>query len=945
MASKRIQGITIEIDGNVTGLNKSLSEVDKSLAKTSAALKDVNKLLKFDPKNTELLSQKQNLLEKAISDTKTRLDELKKVNKDAVTSDQWDAVQREIIETEGKLKAYEKELSTLSTTGGKNVKSIADKFKEAGNKVKDFGDKIEKAGKKITDVGKKLAPVSAAAAGIGAAAVKSAMDVDEGYDTIIKKTGATGTALEDLQEQMDGVFAELPTDAATAGEAIGQVNTRFGVTGKSLGDLSKKFVKFADITDQDVTTAVTDTNKVMKIFGTRTEDADKVMGLLAKTSQNTGIDVGTLTGAIETNSATLKDMGLDLTSSVTLLGQFEQNGVDSSTALSALRKAQQNAVKSGKNFKTTLTDGVKSIKNAKTETEALQIATELFGKKGAAEMTKAIREGRLSVDQLSGSLEDYGGVVDQVYQDTLDPWDEMKIAINNLKLAGKELAESLFKTLKPIIDKVVESVKGFTNWFNSLNDKQKETIVKIGLLIAALAPVLTIFGKVVSGIGSIIKVGGGLLTGISSLVTAVSGGGGLIATIGGLVTSIGPYIAIAAAAVAAGVLIYKNWDKIVKAGKKLAKNIGKICKDIGNAISSFAKSAAGKLSSGLKAMGTVAKNTWNGIKTGASNAWKSITSTVSNGVTSMKTKFSNGFTAVKTTVTNAWKGITTAISSGINNVKTKTTNGFNAIKTSMSTAWANISTAASKAWNNIKKNVSGAVSGIGKTAGTLKTSLSTAMSNAGRAMVNAFSNAKTTMQTAFVNLRNNASNALSSIRTAATNAFSAIKSKYSGSFGSVIESIRSKFAGIGQSIVGPFTKAWNTIKQFPSKLRSLFSGVHISLPKIKMPHFTVTWKQIGNLFRIPKISVQWYRKAYENAVMFNRPTVLQTPYGAKGFGDGPGGEVVLGMEKLKQLVGAAGDTNVVINVTAPQGMNVNQLADAIQRRLANVQQQKAYSMT
>ena len=912
MASKRIQGITIEIDGNVTGLNKSLSEVDKSLAKTSAALKDVNKLLKFDPKNTELLSQKQNLLEKAISDTKTRLDELKKVNKDAVTSDQWDAVQREIIETENKLASYEKELSTLSTTGGKNVKSIADKFQEAGNKVKDFGDKLEKAGKKITDVGKKMAPVSAAAAGIGAAAVKSAMDVDEGYDTIIKKTGATGDVLEGLQKQMDGVFAELPTDAATAGEAIGEVNTRFGVTDKSLGELSKRFVKFAEITDQDVTTAVTDTNKVMKIFGTRTEDADKVMGLLATTSQNTGVEVGALTGAIEGNSATLKEMGLDLTSSVTLLGQFEQNGVDSSTALSALRKAQQNAVKSGKNFKTTLTDGVTSIKNAKTETEALQIATELFGKKGAAEMTKAIREGRFSVDQLSSSLEDYGGVVDRVYQDTLDPWDEMKVAVNNLKLAGKELAESLFKTLKPIIDKVVESVKSFTNWFNSLNDKQKETIVKIGLLIAALSPALVIFGKVASGIGSIIKVGGTILSGISGLVTAVSGGGGLIASIGGLVAAIGPYIAIAAAAVAAGVAIYKNWDTIVKWGKKLTKAIGTVCKDIGSAVANFAKTASGKLSGGLKAMGTVAANTWNNIKTGAVNAWKNITTTVTN---------------------------------GINNTKTKVSNGFNAVKTTMSSAWTSISTTASGAWSKIKTTVSNAVSGIGQTAGTLKTSLSNAMKSAGTAMVNAFTSAKNAMQTAFSGLKTNAGNALNAIKTSATNAFNAVKAKYSGSFGSVLNDLRSKFSGIGRAITTPFANAWNTIKQFPSKLKSLFSGVHIELPRIKLPHLSVTWKTLFGGIKLPKISVQWYRKAYENAVMFSKPTVLQTPYGAKGFGDGPGGEVVLGMDRLKQLVGAAGDTNVVINVTAPQGMNVNQLADAIQRRLANVQQQKAYSMT
>lgn len=219
------------------------------------------------------------------------------------------------------------------------------------------------------------------------------------------------------------------------------------------------------------------------------------------------------------------------------------------------------------------------------------------------------------------------------------------------------------------------------------------------------------------------------------------------------------------------------------------------------------------------------------------------------------------------------------------------------------------------------------------------------MKAAGTAMTTAFTTAKNAMITAFNNLKTSAGTALSAIKTSANTAFNAIKTKYSGTFGSVLNDIKSKFAGIGKSIVTPFQNAWNTIKQFPSKLKTLFSGVKITLPKIKLPHLTVTWKQVGNLFKIPSIRVQWYKKAYDNAVMFSKPTVLQTPYGAKGFGDGNGGEIVLGMDKLKQLVGAAGDTNVVINVQASPGMNVNQLADAIQRRLASVQQQKAYSMT
>lgn len=838
MASKRIQGITIEIDGDVTKLNKALSEVDKNLSSTNAALRDVNKLLKLDPKNTELLTQKQGLLKKAIGETKTRLEELKKAQGQATDPQDYDVLQREIFETEKKLESLTKEYKNFGTVQGQQIQA-------AGKKLKELGDKISGVGQSLTT--KLTVPIAAAFTAAG----KSASDYEENLNKI---DTAFGGSAESVKKWADSARKNFGLSKVAATQAA----SGFGALAKGIG--------LAEEPAAEVSTTLAGlSSDLSSYFNVGTDESAKALE-------------GIFTG----ESEALKKFGVVMTE--TNLEKF--------------------AADHGKVWK-----------------EASQSEKVMLRYQYVLEKTKDAQGDYARTS--TGTANSF-----RTFQATL-----------------QDLATVIGQKLLPIITPLIQKITAWVEKFAEMNPKTAELVVKIGLLLAALGPVLSILGPLVSGFGSILRIVGKVAGGFGTITGAISGGGGLITALGGLVTSFGPYLAIAAAAVVAGVAIYKNWNKIVKAGKALAKGIGKICKDIGNAISSFAKSAAGKLSNGLKAMGTVAKNTWNGIKTGATNAWKSITSTVSNAVTGMKTKFSNGFTAVKTTVTNAWKGITTAISSGINNVKTKTTNGFNAIKTSMSTAWTNISTAASKAWSNIKKNVSGAVSGIAKTAGTLRTSLSTAMSNAGRAMVSAFSNAKTTMQTAFVNLRNNASNALSSIKTAATNAFSAIKSKYSGSFGSVIESIRSKFAGIGQSIVGPFTKAWNTIKQFPSKLRSLFSGVHISLPKIKMPHFTVTWKQIGNLFRIPKISVQWYRKAYENAVMFNRPTVLQTPYGAKGFGDGPGGEVVLGMDKLKQLVGAAGDTNVVINVTAPQGMNVNQLADAIQRRLANVQQQKAYSMT
>lgn len=93
-------------------------------------------------------------------------------------------------------------------------------------------------------------------------------------------------------------------------------------------------------------------------------------------------------------------------------------------------------------------------------------------------MTQAIREGRLSVDDLSGALSDYGDVVSDTFETTLDPWDDAAVAMNNLKLAGADLGSSILTTLQPTIDKVVNKVKEFTTWFKNLDDNTKQMIVK-----------------------------------------------------------------------------------------------------------------------------------------------------------------------------------------------------------------------------------------------------------------------------------------------------------------------------------------------------------------------------------------------------------------------------------------------------------------------------------
>ena len=123
MAS-RIAGITIEIGGNTTKLQTALKGVDNQLRKTQDTLKDVNKLLKLDPKNTELLTQKQKNLENAIKQTKERLTELKNAQSQVKEgTDEWDRLQREIIATEQNLKSLEKEYKEFGSVSAKQIKA------------------------------------------------------------------------------------------------------------------------------------------------------------------------------------------------------------------------------------------------------------------------------------------------------------------------------------------------------------------------------------------------------------------------------------------------------------------------------------------------------------------------------------------------------------------------------------------------------------------------------------------------------------------------------------------------------------------------------------------------------------------------------------------------------------------------------------------------------
>lgn len=631
----RIAGITIEIGGNTKGLQQSLKGLDSQLKKTQNNLKDIDKLLKLNPGNTELLTQKQKNLQTAISQTKERLNQLKEAQSQVARgTPEWDALQREIIETEGNLKSLQKEMRSFGSVARQKIKA-------AGESVKAFGEKV-------TAVGQKLMPLSTAASGVLTALVGL------GYKAV--------TAADDL-------------------------NTLSKQTGISTDELQKMSYA-ADLVDVSV---------------------EDITGALRK-----------LKTKIDPANKTFKALGVSVTNSDKSLRSATEVFYDTIAALSQISN----------------------------ETERDQIAMELFGK-SADSLAGIIDDGGEALKQYGDEAERLGLIMDG---ETLDALNTVNDTVDKLKANFKgtfaQLGATLATTFAPAIEKAAAFIAQLTEKIRNLTPEQAEMIVKITGVVAAVAPLLIIGGKVITAIGAIIGALSPLTIGI-------------------------------AAVIAAGVLLYKNWDKIAEAAKEVKAEMAQ---------------AWGE----LKAEGVAA---WNGLKAGIANVWSGI-------------------------------------------------------KSNVSSAASAVASAAISAWNNAKAGVASAVAGLKSTVDGLVTK---------------FNSLKGKIQTAV------------------------------------------------NAIKGVFNFSW-------------------SLPKIKLPHFSISGKFSLMPPSVPHFSVAWYRKAYENAVMFTSPTVLATPGGYKGFGDGHGAEIVMGLDKLREVVGTSG---VTINVYASQGMDVDQLANKIQSKFVAWQQQRS----
>ena len=569
MASDRIKGITIEIDGDSKGLSQALKGVNKDIKSTQTQLKDVEKLLKLDPHNVTLLGQKMKMLQTEIGQTKDKLSQLKSVSEEmekglkngTVTAEQYDAWQREIIETENNLKSLEEQVKKVPTASEAMIAKVSDDMDKLGQKVSSVGDKI-------SSMGDALMPVTAGITALGGASIKAWQEVDTSLDTIVAKTGATGEKLEEMKDIVNDIAITIPSDFDTISASVAEVSTRFGASGQQLEDLSTLFIEFAKLNNTDVAGSIDNVSAMMNAWGIDVSQTEQVLNTLNAVGQQTGVNADQLAQILQSNALSFKEMGYNVAEASVLMGQMSQQGVDASVGVTALRKAMAKAIDDGVSLNEVIAEWEALMSSSASEAEKLEATEALFGSKAFAQLYNAIKEGNISFTDINANMSDFSGNLEKTFEATLDPIDEFTTTMNELKLLGAEIGEQVIPVLVDVLHDLEPILRDLKDaWEAMSEDEQKELIENLGK-IALLAPALSTAGRVIGGVGAGISglaKAGKMLSGlgIGAKVSSLFGGGSVASAGATAGASLGSALLAGLAGALAGGAIGKALDNYV----------------------------------------------------------------------------------------------------------------------------------------------------------------------------------------------------------------------------------------------------------------------------------------------------------------------------------------------------------------------------------------------
>ena len=839
----RIKGITVEIGGDTTGLEKALKGVNSSIKTTQSALKDVERLLKLDPTNTELLTQKQKLLKDAIASTSEKLETLKEAQKQAkeqlergeLGQDKYDALQREIVETEQELKRLQEQAATTSVTL---------------EKIAAAGDKFEKAGDSITNAGKQISVASAAVTGLGVAAVKTAADFDSAMANVAAISGATGDDLQALRDKAREMGEKTKFSASEAADAMSYMAMAGWKTGDMLSGI-EGIMNLAAASGEDLATTSDIVTDALTAFGLTAEDSAHFADILAAASSNANTNVSMMGETFKYCAPVAGALGYSAEDVAEAIGLMGNAGIKSTQAGTALRtmmtKLQGELKLSGEalgevTIQTANADGsmrelsdiladCRTAFSKMSESEAAAAAETLVGKNAMSGFLALMNSAPGDIDKLRNAIENCDGSAEDmaaIMQDNLNG------QLTILKSQLEELAISFGEMLMPVIRKVVTAVQGFVDKLNNMDEAQRKTIITIGLVIAALGPFLVILGTVISTVGKSMKAYASAAKGIKKLMVAVKSGTGIFGklgtALGGISAPVLAIVAVIAVLVAAFTHLWKTNDgfreNIIATWTQIKETVSNFCQGIVDRLNSLGFEFS-SITEVLKAvwdgfcnlLGPVFEGAFRFISDTLSTVLDVILNTVDFFIAVFSGDWEGAWEAVKNIFSSIWNGLVSWFTNILETIKGVLDVALGWIGSSWEQVWSGVKNFFTNIWNGIKAFISSTINSISTTI----------------------------------------SNVITGIKTTVNNVFSAIKTTISNIFNGIKDTATSVWNAIKTAITTPIENAKEKVREAINAIKGFFSGLKLELPHIKLPHFSISGSFSLSPPSVPHINIDWYK--------------------------------------------------------------------------------------
>lgn len=929
----RIKGITVEIGGDTTGLDKALRSVNSSITKTQSALNDVNKLLKLDPSNTVLVAQKQQLLSQAVSQTSDKLEALESAQEQVTAAfqrgdigqDKYQAFQREVEETRGKLNQYKNDLSSLQTEQDRlssNTARLEKLFSSTGTQVDDYADVLGsklvsaiKNGTANSDQMKTAIEKIGKSATGGKADIRQLTDVLDTVDdgeairNLIEELKQAGDAAQDTAEDV-GQIAENTKGAAlmqTADQlsavgdkiqdigtkaidayseienAVTKVNAYFGETGQAAEE-SANVIKsvYSDGVGESMDSVADAVLMVKKNLGDLSEtDLTNLTQQAITLDELYGIDMNeTLRGV----NSLMQQYGLTAQEAMDYIVVGTQNGLDKTSELgdnlSEYAGKFSQAGYSASEYFQLLDNGLKNgAYNLDKVNDAInEVTTRLVD----GTIGESIGSFSTKTQELFTSWQNGGAtqkqVIDSIVADIGNCTNQQE-ALNLAALAFGTMAEDgnlKFITSLTSVGSTYDSVKGSAQgMFDATTTPMQQMESNTRKLQQALVPL----GE------KLAELANAILPPLVSVITTI---GGWFERLPGPVQN---FVIILGALLAA----FTALTPVIAAISVAMGALNVSMLPIIAVIAAVAAAIAGIIA--------IIQN-WGAITQWFGELWNTICTGIGAMVDSLKAWFSNLWTHLQ----SVWEGICNVVQTAVMLLGSIIQGAIDIITLPFQMIWENCKGIVSSVWEGIKSVVSSAIHAVSSTIssvmGAIKNVISTVW-NAISSKVSSVLNAiKTTVSTIFNAVKSVASSVWNGIKSVISSVVDGIKSKVSSVFNGVKSTVTSIFNGIKSTatsvwngikdaIIKPVEAAKNAVKGIIDKITGFFSGMKLELPKIKLPHFKISGKLSLSPPSVPHLSIDWYK---EGGIL-TKPTV----FGMNGSSLMAGGEA--GKEAVLPLKG------------------------------------------